>query len=437
MIPAKRRLDSSPEASPTRSNKRDSGVSLSSLSSPSPVATPKLAPRSKSLYKTGPPFVNAQQAVPLCSADGTPVTIRLQARLDRGFEEENGSWICYRRNYMSLCASFDIVEHSIVPMTPQYPSGPVYIASGPHENAHCLYFVLRVEARVCSTNAPATLMQHTAKRDPGSQTTPSDTILFPGKLPPHEFIRDTANARCPDKLEGIFNKCNLTLGEQANLSQAQAEFLKTYPDANEEAISRVARFERLQFQFIQRSRREGCKYRLQVCLMAMISHNDVHDLVQIASSHTPEIVVRGRSPASYTDSAAGQKSNRVISKSTRSYSYASPELPGSPTTLDFFGLGTQLSEFDVTSHLNGGEDQVYAEFKCDSPSPTQSSRANRLYLLTDLSQSLSVSESDFTSDEETQVAQMLLKLPHRSYQPMVPMSRLKLSLTSWRSLHHS
>ncbi|SEI30851.1 YALIA101S01e09098g1_1 [Yarrowia lipolytica] len=408
----KRRLDSSPETSPTRVNKRDSGLALSPLSSP-PAATPKLAPRSKSLYKTGPPFVSAQQAVALCSADGTPATIRLHARLDRGFEEENGSWICYRRNYMSLCAAFDIVEHSIVPMTPPYPTGPVYIASGPHENAQCLYFVLRVEARVCSTNAPATLMQHTAKRDPGSQAAPSDTILFPGKLPPHEFIRDTANVRCPKRLEEIFDQVNLTLTEQANLSKTQVQFLETYPDANKAAISRVARFERLQFQFIHRSRREGCKYRLRVNLMAMISHNNVHDLIEIASSHTPEIVVRGRSPASYTESGSCQKPSRNSSKSSKSCSYTSPGLPGSPTTLDFFGLGTQLSEFDVTDNLGGGEDQAFGEFNCESPSPTGSSRENRLYLLPDLSQSLSESESesDFTSDEDVQVTQLLLKLP--------------------------
>lgn len=379
----------------------------------SPItATPKLAPRSKSLYKTGPPFISAQQAVALCSADGTPTTIRLQARLDRGFEEENGTWICYRRNYMSLCAAFDIVEHAIVPMTPMYPSGPVYIASGPHENAHCLYFVLRVEARVCSTNAPATLMQHTAKRDPGSQTTPSDTILFPGKLPPHDFIRDNANVRCPKKLEVIFNKCNLTLAEQANLSKTQVRFLETYPDANEEAISRVARFERLQFQFIHRSRREGCKYRLQVSLMAMISHNDVLDLIDITSCHTPDIVVRGRSPASYTESGPGQKPCRSNANSTRQSSYSSiPDLPGSPTSLDFFGLGARLSEFDATDNLDGSHDREYEALKCESPSPSGCTRSNRLYLMPDLSQSLSESESAFTSDEDTQVAQLLLKFP--------------------------
>lgn len=383
-----------------------------SLPSSPITATPKLAPRSKSLYKTGPPFISAQQSVALCSADGTPTTIRLHARLDRGFEEENGNWICYRRNYMSLCAAFDIVEHAIVPRTPTYPSGPVFIASGPHENAHCLYFVLRVEARVCATNAPATLMQHTAKRDPGSQTTPSDTILFPGKLPPHDFIRDNANVRCPKKLATIFNKCNLTLAEQANLTKTQVRFLETYPDATEEAISRVARFERLQFQFIHRSRREGCKYRLRVRLMAMISHNDMLDLIDITSCHTPEIVVRGRSPASYTESNPGQKPSGSNTKGSRQSSYSPiPDLSGSPTTLDFFGLGTQLAEFDVTDNLDGGDDRAFEAFKCESPSPTGGSRANRLYMLPDMSQSLSESESAFTSDEDTHVTQLLLKLP--------------------------
>ncbi|KAG5360383.1 Meiosis-specific transcription factor NDT80 [Yarrowia sp. B02] len=405
MIPAKRNLDSSPESSPPRANKRDSGVVLSPLSSPS-TATPKLAPRSKSLYKTGPAFVNSQQAVALCSSDGTPVTVRLHARLDRGFEEENGNWICYRRNYMSLCAAFDIVEHTIVPMTPMYPSGPVYIASGPHEHAHCLYFVQRVEARVVSTNTAATLMQHTAKRDPGSQTFPSDIVLYPGKLPPHEFIRDYANVRCPKKLNTIFNKCNLTLAQQGNLSPPQRQFLETYPDAGEEAIAKVARFERLQFQFIHRSRREGCKYRLQVSLLAMISHNEVHDLVEIATCHTPEIVVRGRSPASYSELGPSNKVCRNVLKEPGHAGYGSPENSGPVTTLDYYGLEA-LSEFDVTDNLDG--EHKFGEFKCESPSPTVDPRPPR-FSLPDLSQSISESESDLTSDEETQVAQ-LLNLP--------------------------
>lgn len=319
---------------------------------------------------------------------------------------------------MSLCAAFDIVEHSIVPMTPVYPSGPVYIASGPHENAACLYFVLRVEAKVCSTNAVATLMQHTAKRDPGSQTSPSDIILFPGKLPPHEFIRDSANVRCPKKLESIFNKCNLTVLEQRNLSKNQALFLETYPDANEEAISKVARYERLQFQFIHRSRREGCKYSLQVSLLAMISHNGIHDLIEISSCETPEIIVRGRSPASYTELGADKKSSEAKSKEpkeSRHYGYVSPEPhPEVAAALDhYYGLelDARVSEFDVTDNLEG-DVHGYEGFKFEASSPSLALVGPPpRFALPDLSQSLSATDSDFTSDEEsTQVAQ-LINLP--------------------------
>lgn len=324
--------------------------------------------------------------------NGKPVSIKLNARIDRGFDEEDGEWICYRRNYMSLCAAFDVVEHidSGLQLTPRYPSSQIFISNDPDSLDACLYFVLRVEARVCGSESLATLVQHTAKRNPGSQTEPSDVVLFPGKLPPHTFIRDSANVRCPSKLERIFNTCHITARDQRGFSPGQKVFLKHYPGLEDSSVAQVARFERLQFQFIQRCRRESCKYRLRVILLAKTARRD--DLVEIASSYTPEVVVRGRSPASYT---ASPKTPRA--RTTR----VTREPSLSPTLLEEF-----RDIYAADKSLDGELLEV--------PSSPFSMPHTHQLSLPDLSQSLSETEteSEFSSGEDAgEVALLMIKSP--------------------------
>ena len=320
------------------------GPHLYSLSPGARSLSPRsrVAPRSKNLFRVGPPFGATIQASPLFSnSDNTQITPRLSARLDRGFERgEAGNWIGYKRNYLTLVLAFEVPGCDLDSFLAQ----TYYVVKGARRMP-VRYFALGVSARCSDASCAVSLVQHTPKRDKGPQYAVPIYAAVPGTLPDHKTVTLACNKRNRakvDALDRVFRYRRATSGSTSTEDPMHPQDLYSESSVSGNSISgnsisgnsisgnsisesvsesvsgsvsgksdppalrhyppdvvRVARFERIQFSASLRVKSTPVPqkyYTLTVKLLAVVA--DANPVV-VASVELDPLLVRGRSPSSY------------------------------------------------------------------------------------------------------------------------------------------
>lgn len=256
----------------------------------------KLAPRSSMQFKVGPRFCKTVQTTLLYGSHQKRLKPFIQARIDRGFDNQNGYWIGYKRNYFTLVTCFNFHNLSFA----EFASQKLVMLNEDMSMSPVKHLALRIVARCSEDNTEVKLVQHTAKRDRGPQSSPSVHPAVPGKLPDHDLVRRAANIRNGLKiqqLQHIFSYEKPTTRNKKRLKKMIG--LEHYP---EQTIARVARYERVQFCSSINNKRPPTStkhFKLFVELIGI--PEDDGDSVVIARTETAPLVIRGRSPSSYKD----------------------------------------------------------------------------------------------------------------------------------------
>ncbi|KAG0742546.1 hypothetical protein G6F57_011002 [Rhizopus arrhizus] len=202
----------------------------------------------------GPFFSSTKPFDNLYSIDrSTLLTVRIQAKMDRGFFLADNDWTCYRRNYFQVSGAFSIhgLNHYYADQETQCY---VQLDGVFHP---VLHFSMCISARVSNSDKKIDLVQHTPKRDKGPQTTPNPKPIMPG----------------------------------GNLNMSSV-------GANQSIVT----FERIQFKTATANngkRRAAQQY--YVCLVDLFAEIEGNQRVKVASCQSAPLVVRGRSPGHYSD----------------------------------------------------------------------------------------------------------------------------------------
>lgn len=280
------------------------GASLATPEYNADIATKKVAPRSKDLYRIGPPFgaTNIHRPV-YCVSSNEQVFPQIDCRLDRGFElGEAGNWIGYKRNYFTMVLAFTFHNWSMDAFVENRYQ--VMDKNNPENRLQVSHFVLSVLAKCSDPEVQIGLVQHTPKRDKGPQYKPPVYPAVPGSLPDHQTVMASSNKRNTKKirtLSRIFSFDRAAYYTENNMDpQKDQSILRGYPS---DVISRVARFERIQFsasiRVKQKSNNVHKFFTLIVELSAVVSDEDRTLVVPVASCSSAPLLVRGRSPSNY------------------------------------------------------------------------------------------------------------------------------------------
>ncbi|KAI7873787.1 p53-like transcription factor [Lichtheimia hyalospora FSU 10163] len=207
----------------------------------------------------------------------TIMGIDLHARIDRGFFRADNDWTCYRRNYFQLTSGFSLhgMTMPLYENGQEIPSCRVRCSINGQDELHPISsFMLGVTARIANSDKPIQLVQLTAKRDKGPQSTPSPLPLRP----------DT-------------------------------------PDAPVQSSSTRVTFERIQFKSAtaNNGKRRAAQqyYQLVVQLYAQVQTSSTL-LVPVAMIESDHLVVRGRSPGHYGDLVSARSHHRRTSTTSQS-----------------------------------------------------------------------------------------------------------------------
>ncbi|KAJ8145394.1 hypothetical protein OY671_001539 [Metschnikowia pulcherrima] len=256
----------------------------------------RLAPRSSNQFRVGPPFSATTAENTVVNSQKQPLTPQISARLDRGFDMIEGEWIGYKRNYFTLVAAFQFAGQPLdITETDQFHH---LDAEGTLSEIYAFKLSL---TSVCleDDSTAVTLVQHTAKRDRGPQSSPPLYHAVPGELPAHSTMKSVANIRNGDKID----RCNRLFylskeDHQVAVRQNPACVLATYPEDCE--ISLVARYERIQFSSAGCGNRKSASTNNKhyVLVVQLLGVTDVGNIV-LASTQSPPLIVRGRSPSNY------------------------------------------------------------------------------------------------------------------------------------------
>ncbi|KAI5957457.1 hypothetical protein KGF57_003151 [Candida theae] len=258
--------------------------------------TRKVAPRSSDLFRVGPPFNPTKQHAPVYVAGSNmQVFPTLHARIDRGFEpsQSNSCWIGYKRNYFSLVSSFEI---SGLPFEQFLHNSYYTVDAGGPQSKPISYFAIRLTAKCSDDDIAISLIQHTAKRDKGPQFAPPIYPALPGELPDHETVKASCNKRNSAKIEALNKVFFFNRGDSY---EAKNSILRNYPS---DSISKVARFERIQFTSSIRVKATNSAARyftLAVELLGIVEEDSQIQPVLLSSIESPPLIIRGRSPSSY------------------------------------------------------------------------------------------------------------------------------------------
>lgn len=256
-----------------------------------------VAPRSGMQFKVGPPFERTILVLPLyASSSNMLVSPIITARIDRGFDMENETWIGYKRNYFTVVAAFEFEAHD-----PEYVSREsFYTVEKRDQRIDIDHFAIRISALCCDSKVDVSLVQHTAKRDRGPQSAPPLLVTVPGALPDHEIIKKSSNIRNQGKIELVAKLFLKHLSEYKKI--IQDSILQRYPTVTPH---KVARYERVQFTSTMKYQKPPIianrerRYRLQIELVGVYG---LHNVV-LANTKTVPIIIRGRSPSTYPKAA--------------------------------------------------------------------------------------------------------------------------------------
>ncbi|KAG5461359.1 MAG: hypothetical protein BJ554DRAFT_6462 [Olpidium bornovanus] len=213
----------------------------------------------------GLPFSPLIPPAELRSARGlAPLQVDMCAKADRGFFLADGGWTCYRRNYFKISSAFSLRGISDADAR----DSVLLVAGAQRDVGHgfglstlfqrVVGFSIALRARIAGSDRPVELVQHTPKRDKGPQSTPAPQPVEPG----------------------------------GNLGIA------TIPSQG------VAVFERLQFKASTANngkRRAAQQY--FVVVVELHATTDDGMAYQVACLDSHPIIVRGRSPSHYAESA--------------------------------------------------------------------------------------------------------------------------------------
>ncbi|KAG0275161.1 hypothetical protein BGZ95_009125 [Linnemannia exigua] len=200
-----------------------------------------------------PYFFPAHQLYNVMSIDrSTSYTLKLAAKIDRGFFLASNDWTCYRRNYFQISACFfipglDTTQQPEVPCLLEYNGELVQINR----------FLVCIGAQIQHGEKTIELVQHTPKRDKGPQITPK---------------------RMPVRAGG-----DLSPGPTG---------LQPY----------VVTYERVQFKTAtaNNGKRRAAQQYYQVHV-DLFAETDTGAQILVANALSAPLVVRGRSPGHYAD----------------------------------------------------------------------------------------------------------------------------------------
>lgn len=264
----------------------------------------RIAPRSGLQFKVGPLFQPTVQVSPLyIKEDNDQAVPRLESRIDRGFELIDGNWIGYKRNYISVVASFTFEKLGNSAKLLQQHG--FYIITK-NEMFDVKRFAIRLVGKSVEDGDDVSLIQNTAKRDKGPVVEPPVIPVIPGAIPEHIVIREGSNIRNQSRIkefEQLFSQDWKSL----RILQPNS-VLKNYP-VNEN-YTKVAKFERIQFTSVVRNKKsiyKNKRFILQIQLLAEL--DDIGTYAIIAISNTPPVFIRANGASRYESSSTMPNSN--------------------------------------------------------------------------------------------------------------------------------
>ncbi|CCE64643.1 hypothetical protein TPHA_0I01370 [Tetrapisispora phaffii CBS 4417] len=293
----------------------------------------KIAPRSTLQFKVGPSFEligNYNEVFDLKNSS-KKINFQLIPRIDRGFDYIEEEWVGYKRNYFTLVSSFDMDGKDFNQVLKSSYLLKLY-QDGTNNNIFrkIKYFAIKIKAMSDEDFSEINLIQHTAKRDKGPQSSPQLCPVIPSPLPKHQIIREASNVRNIAKKKKYDS--TFYFHREQNLDGFDIESLvNSYPN---DCIQKVARFERIQFASsinVKNPPQKNKYFRLHVILGAVIdgcefpsdsqyysnyenigmNNGSIECFVPLQEMRTPQLIIRGRSPSNYT---SYNKTNTVKEK---------------------------------------------------------------------------------------------------------------------------
>lgn len=264
------------------------GPSLPSQSDTSPLLP------TQTTQNSVPPFLPTRTfAHGIVAANGTPVQVDIQAKIDKGFFKTDSDWTCYRRNYFSVACSYTFSPYN-TKMEPFHLRG----ARGDGNPVPVQSFAIGISARVDGEEGKQIeLVQHTPKRDKGPTGAPEKT-----KLHPHTG----AYSIYSEHVGGLSPRSGLS-------SDYDTTYAPTSPGSQQSQT--VATFERIQFKNATANngkRRAAQQYfHIVVELFAETAGTQSTEpqWTKLASRISAPMVVRGRSPGHYADDRRGSSTS--------------------------------------------------------------------------------------------------------------------------------
>ncbi|KAI7904188.1 uncharacterized protein BX663DRAFT_504230 [Cokeromyces recurvatus] len=252
---------------PPQQKKLNTSTSFTSTSFPSNPYPHQLLGRKRGrseLFSNelGPFFSSTKPIDNLYALDrSTLLTVRIQAKMDRGFFLADNDWTCYRRNYFQVSSAFSIHGLNTTYYTPEhdYPC----LVQVDNSFYPVRQFSMCISTRISNSDKSIELVQHTPKRDKGPQTTPLPKPVMPGG--------------------------NLSMTAMGGTTSQS-----------------IVTFERIQFKTATANngkRRAAQQY--YVCLVDLFADIVTIDgsfkSIKVATCQSAPLVVRGRSPGHYSD----------------------------------------------------------------------------------------------------------------------------------------
>ncbi|KAI9193357.1 uncharacterized protein BJ171DRAFT_587754 [Polychytrium aggregatum] len=266
-----------PYAAPFYATPVMGGVGVYSAMQPNTVSPLGGSRRSRNISEVGPVFKPTKQAFALWDSDHQrPYVAVLYPKIDRGFFLAEGDWTCYRRNYFQVSCSFAAYDSQ-----KQRLELPCLIDMDDAVRT-VTGFYIGLSSKTANGQRDIELVQHTAKRDKGPQTTPGLRQCLPS---------DPALARPEDAAQQIT-------------------------------------FERIQFKSATANngkRRAAQQY--HVLVLELWARMEDNSNVRIATAESVNLVVRGRAPGHYAT-----MSNRNGGNSEADPGYGEFGSPASPST---------------------------------------------------------------------------------------------------------